>query len=473
MELIKKFFYFALGNIFILLIGFVTTPIVTHLIVPEELGKYSLFSTVGNLCVLICMMGTDQAFVRFYYEENENARIKLAKLLMKFSVFNVFAISGIFLLGKDQISETIIGKSTSFLALGLSLFVLFNVLYSIVLLELRIEQRLNMYNILHTLQKLFYLLFAIVGIHKGIKGVWGLIVAIILSYAGSGIVGIYLEKKIWLSRQMSAIATKYRLRDMLRFGFPIFFSSIIAWVFQASDKLMLKFLSNYAELGIYSGASEIILLLNAVQAAFTTFWIPIAYEHYAKEPENTIFFTKVNQIITLFMFSVAIFLIMFKDILGVILGREYQKAVYVFPFLVFMPIMYTISETTVLGINFKKKTSYHIWIAVISATSNLILNTIFIPIYGAKGAAIATGLAYFIHWACRTIFSLKCYRVDYTISSFLTATVIIYLYAIYASFHNFGVVILLGGVCLLFVLCCLYKELLKETVHKVEEKWKK
>ena len=59
MELIKKFMQFALGNVIILLIGFITTPIITHLVSPEELGKYSLFNTVGNLCVLLCMMGID------------------------------------------------------------------------------------------------------------------------------------------------------------------------------------------------------------------------------------------------------------------------------------------------------------------------------------------------------------------------------------------------------------------------------
>ena len=65
MELLKKIIQFTIGNIIILVIGVITTPIITHLVLPEEVGQYSLFNTIGNLCVLLCMMGTDQAFMRF------------------------------------------------------------------------------------------------------------------------------------------------------------------------------------------------------------------------------------------------------------------------------------------------------------------------------------------------------------------------------------------------------------------------
>lgn len=472
MELIKKFFQFALGNIIILLIGLVTTPVITCLVTPEVLGKYSLFNTIGNLCVLLCMMGTDQAFVRFYYEENENARGRLSKILMKFCLGNVMLMCICFLLFKNLISRIIIGSISPLTAIGLSLFVLFNVIYSIVLLELRIKQRLNMYNILHTLQKLLYLFFIMTDFHIGIGDVAGLVAAVILSYAGSALMGILIEHKTWLIRPKIVIETSHHLKEMLFFGLPILFSSIIAWVFQASDKFMLKFLSNYRELGIYSSTIEIIILLNAVQAAFTTFWIPVAYEHYKNEPDNTCFYTKVNQIISFFMFNIAIFLIMGKSVLGILLGKEYWEAIYSFPFLMFMPIMYTISETTVLGINFKKKTTYHIWISIISATSNIILNALFIPAFGARGAAIGTGLGYFVFWAGRTVFSLKCYKVDYNLGRFLMTTLLVYIYAAYSSFHISGYVTFIWGICLILILCFLYKEILKWLIKEASGQWK-
>lgn len=455
MELIKKFMQFALGNVIILLIGFITTPIITHLVSPEELGKYSLFNTVGNLCVLLCMMGIDQAFIRYYYEENETGRVKLSKIFMVFCVLNTLAISVVFFMLKTQIAKSLFGIDSYVPAIVLSVFVLFNILYNIVLLQLRIQQRLNMYNFLHTLQKAGYLIFSIVG---SCAGVFGLISAVILSYGIVSLMGFLLERKIWFSKNSKQVKLKHNIRELLIFGFPIFFSSIIAWVFQATDKIMIKAFAGFSELGIYSSAAELIIILNAVQSAFATFWIPVAYEHFIKEPNDTCFFTTVNQIISFLMFVLAIILISSKEILGVLLGDSYQNAAYVFPSLVFMPIMYTISETTVLGINFKKKTIYHIWISIISATSNIILNVLLIPFFGAKGAAMATGLAYFIHWGGRTFFSYKCLKINYGIKKFLVAFMFMYVFAVYASFADKNIIFIAFVVLLL--LCLLYRNVI-------------
>ena len=141
----------------------------------------------------------------------------------------------------------------------------------------------------------------------------------------------------------------------------------ITWIFQSIDRISLQIFSDYSQIGLYGGAMSIISILNTVQGAFTTFWVPVAYDKYHSNPEDRKFFSNISEIVAFFMLILAIGLIAAKDLLIIILGKEYNGAQFVFPFLVFMPIMYTISETTVLGINFKKKTKYHIYIAVASA----------------------------------------------------------------------------------------------------------
>ena len=77
----------------------------THL----DVYKRQLFNTVGNLCVLLCMMGIDQAFIRYYYEENETGRVKLSKIFMVFCVLNTLAISVVFFVLKTQIAKSLFG----------------------------------------------------------------------------------------------------------------------------------------------------------------------------------------------------------------------------------------------------------------------------------------------------------------------------------------------------------------------------
>lgn len=44
-----------------------------------------------------------------------------------------------------------------------------------------------------------------------------------------------------------------------------------------------------------------------------------------------------------------------------------------------MPLMYTLSETTVIGINFQKKPKWHSIIAVVSWVTNIIGNFYLVP----------------------------------------------------------------------------------------------
>ncbi|HOJ89446.1 MAG TPA: polysaccharide biosynthesis C-terminal domain-containing protein [Pseudothermotoga sp.] len=91
-------------------------------------------------------------------------------------------------------------------------------------------------------------------------------------------------------------------------------------------------------------------------------------------------------------------------------------------FLILYPIMYTISETTALGINFSKKTYWHIVITGVSAFVNLVGNTMLVPLLGARGAAISTGLSYIIFFTLRTVIAQRYYSVDFDLKRIYVCT---------------------------------------------------
>src|SRR5699024_9374409 len=116
----------------------------------------------------------------------------------------------------------------------------------------------------------------------------------------------------------------------------------------------------------YSAAMRLVALVVVLRTTFSTFWTPVAYEKFEKNPGDKSFFRNMSIIVSFAMFFVAIASIAGRDIIVALLGKDYVYAATIMPFLVFMPILYTISHTTVMGINFYKKTKYHIYIALIS-----------------------------------------------------------------------------------------------------------
>lgn len=164
------------------------------------------------------------------------------------------------------------------------------------------------------------------------------------------------------------------------------------------------------------------------------------------------------------MLIISLVLLCTKDIVVLFLGATYRDAVYVFPFLAFMPIMYTVSESTVMGINFKMKTNYHVWISVICALVNAVGNYFLIIRFGAKGAAISTGLSYMVFFALRTILANKVYPVKFALVRFSVACGAVYVMAIIASFSKVTLPYILLSIAITAFITFLYRDIIRESV---------
>jgi len=136
------------------------------------------------------------------------------------------------------------------------------------------------------------------------------------------------------------------------------------------------------------------------------------------------------------MFIFGMLIVVFKDIIFLLLESSCRQASGISSFLILMPIMYTVSEVTVVGINFKKKTYWHTLIATISVGANIFGNFIFVPIYGAKGAALSTGISYIIFFSMRTLISRRLFKVNYHLGKFRFSTVIFVVVAFINTFVN-------------------------------------
>ena len=66
----KHFLVIGSGTIINMLIGLITTPVITRKVDPLEYGQLSIFVMYCTLAVMILCLGIYQALVRFYYEDD-------------------------------------------------------------------------------------------------------------------------------------------------------------------------------------------------------------------------------------------------------------------------------------------------------------------------------------------------------------------------------------------------------------------
>ena len=219
---------------------------------------------------------------------------------------------------------------------------------------------------------------------------------------------------------------KLELLNTIKFGFPLIFSGIAFWGLTATDKVFLRSMSTYEELGIYSVSVSFAGAAMIVQSVFSTLWAPTVYK-WAESGDSMDKVKKVSDLMLFLVITLFCLVGIFAPLVDYILPAEYAKVKYLLVACMAYPLFYTLSEVTSVGIGITKKTQYSLIATVIALLVNLVGNYTLIPIYGASGAAAATAVSFFFLLIFRSEFSF--YLTKYSLGRiklyFLTALVLI------------------------------------------------
>jgi O-antigen/teichoic acid export membrane protein len=465
---LSKFFAFSAGNWISLIVSLLSTPIITRILSPEEFGVFSLFTVVLNLLLIVSMLGTDQSYVRFFYEVGEQfQKILLQKcLVVAFGMF--FLLSILIVAFNDYVGVLLFSRKDFSLIVLLIIGGFVSIINRFALLVVRMEQRGGLYSTLQVISKVldfaFLMLIYLSGL--GILKYNIPIISMIISYLIVSVMAVYHTKKHWtISFKDNFLKENPKLKELIYYGFPLSIALILTWLFQYIDRFFIEKLGNYKELGLYAAAFKLVSILNIIQASFTTFWVPLSNKKFQESKDNKQFFSDMFNLISFLMISLGFALIIFKDFLSLFFGRDFSGAIYIFPMLVFIPIMYTISEVSVVGINFYKKSKWQIIISLIVCIANIFGNILLIPYFGAKGAAISTGLSYILFMLLRTKIGRRYFNFNINKISLLTGVIMLVIYLQINTFIETNSYIRFLGITMLGLYLVFNREIIKRFLN--------
>ncbi|MCC8170410.1 MAG: oligosaccharide flippase family protein [Parabacteroides sp.] len=433
--MIKLFIKFSYGNWLAALISFFTTPIITLLILPDEFGKASLFTLALNFILQIVLLGVDQGCMRFFYSEKEEDRNKLVWLCTLIAVGWTVFFSFFLLLFWKKLSVFITGTENVKIVLLLVVCVYLSVIERFVTTVVRMQQNGNVFSVIRIVNSCITAFVVIVYAKYVSPDFYAIVYSSCIALLVSILISILYERKFWRFA-MYDFDEKSRnlLRDIFKYSLPLVPIFIIAWLFEGMDKIALSTFSNFKEIGLYTAASKIIAVLTIVQTGFSNFWVPVALETYEKDNYNYVFFENAFKIIATVMLSMAAGLILFRNVIVLLFASSYREAACIMPFLVFIPVMYILSETTGYGIGFKKKTYLGGIALVIASVVNLAGNYFLTPAYGARGAAFATGIAFTVYFIVRTFFSVRLFPAHYPVKNVVFPFIVLFVMAFVNTF---------------------------------------
>lgn len=449
-NVLSGFLEYFYGNFVVLLLGFVSLPLMTRLLSTDEYGRTSLFLSAVSIIYIFAILGLDQSYIRHYYSEKVDTR-KLFIQCLRPPLVLVIILSVVYFVFSTVFNELLFerdGLDITLLVIG---YTLTSVFERFLFLEIRMKQKGKLYSNLNIATKVLNILFIILFVYilgdDFRVGLYAQTLPLVI------ITGGLLIRFIYNGRGYVPKEHGLTEKDLLTYGIPFVPMLLMEWLLSSMDKWSIRFLNDFSETGVYSSAMQIMTILLTLKITYVAFWSPVAMKKYEQEEEEKAksffadMFLKVQFLCLLAAFS----LTAFRSIIILILGQDYRGACSIIPFLSLMPVLSILFEMTGQGIKFKKKPVYFNYASFAAICCNLVGNLLLVPRYRGVGAAVATAFTYIVYFAIGTYFAAKCYPVKYNFTPFAAGLAAYIAYAAYATVTGkewmnilIGVILIIG-----------------------------
>jgi O-antigen/teichoic acid export membrane protein len=415
-DFVEDAIVFGLGNGIKKFIGFFLLPFYTRVLSPADYGILDSVTTFTMLFSAFINVGLDSSSSFYFFRaktDQEKGQILFSHLMLRVVSIIPPLILSFF---SAAISKRLFNTDSYTWIVFISIVgIPVNLLLSEQSQIYRYYRKPWSYNIITIVKSLSNIG---IGISLVVILKWGIIGSQIASIISSLIVVIgsfvLFTRKVY-NYSFSWFWTK----KMMRYGFPLIWSSLAAWVFSSSDRFFLLHYSNLEAIGYYSIGSTFSQPIGLINSAIQMSFGVLFYKIYNEETDPLKPKTREMAIDSFNLyFGVAILLAAFLsifglDIVNLVATKKYGPGALAIPFLCFAAIASQGFQSMGPGIELAEKTWHFTWITIVTALVSIISNFILVPRLGFVGAGISSLIAFLVQWQIKLIVSQKYFYVNY------------------------------------------------------------
>ena len=428
-ELPKHLAIYGAGDVAIQALNFLLLPLYVRYLTPADYGVLALLASVEATVKLFFRWGVDGAFMRFWYDyDDEAGRQRLSSTLFFFLLGTNGVLLVLSLVASPFLSERLLQSSGYTLALQLVLLNTFAIGFTFIPFHmLRMQKRAREFSALTLARSASTLVLRIVLVMFAGLGIMGVVIADVVVTAG--ILAVMVRLFAPLIRPVFSSAV---LRQSLAFGLPRIPHGFALQMMAVGDRFVMTRYLSIQEIGVYSIGVSFGLIEKIVLGAFEYAWAPFYYAT-AREPDAPRVFSTVATygVAVLALMTAGLSAIAF-DLLDLVTGGQYIAAAGVASWTAVGVFFYGVYLLTSIGLNITTRTQYYPVSTAIGAGVNIGLNFLLIPRAGIIGAAWANAAAYALQAAVAFGFSQRFYPVAYEygrVSRAIAAALVAYIAA--------------------------------------------
>jgi len=410
------------------LLNYLLVPLYTS-IFEENAYAYGavseLYAWVAFLMILLTF-GMETTFFRFFNEREDKDKVLQNSFLTVIGINLIFLI--VLLIFNQSIANAMLfGDYPEYIIL-LGLIVFLDAVTAVPMAKLRAQNKARRFALIHftaigvniSLNLLLLLLFY--DENNPYSGVIIILLANLLSSAVK-IIGTYkdfLQLKWKYDRDMG--------KEMMKYAFPLVIAGFAGIINETLDRAMLKHVlynrggmtlkEAQTELGIYSACYKLAMLATIFLQAYRYAAEPFFFAQNKNKDRNKIYVKVMNFFIAsvcLIFLGVSLNIDIFKHFIQ---NEIYWEGLGVVPILLIAGVFLGIYFNQSIWYKLSGQTRFGAYIALGGATLTIVINLIFIPVYGYWASAWATLIVYAAQMVASYLLGQRHYPINYNLRKF-------------------------------------------------------
>lgn len=441
-KLVGNSFIFAVGNLGSKLISFVLVPLYTYYLTTKEYGQVDLVTTTVSLMIPIVSGGISVAVLRFALDKEVDKKSVVTNA-------TVIALIGILL---TAVCYPLLAATKAFdkILLAFLFLLAFQVFTQIIAQFARGNGQVRVFafnGMIKTLAIGLLNIYFLVVLKMGLNGyLISLILAEIVSL-------IYLTITTPYFKDFSVkLISKSFMKEMLWFSIPTIPNDVLWWFVNSASRYFILYFLGVSANGIYAVANKIPSIISMMQSVFSQAWQISLVDERDSETRGEFHANIFKYYSFLLFLTASSIMVILKWLLANLVQSSYFISWQVTPFLLVSAIYSGFIGFYGQFYIAEKKTKGLMNTSIVSGVLSIILNYIFISLFGLIGVGLASMISLFVGWIIRIYDTSKFITVKINFMNLIANHVVLSVQILLIFLFNGSVLMVLQAVCLVILL---------------------
>ena len=394
---------YALGPAGSAAAGVLALPLLSYSFPGADIGRVLLVQTAASLALIVLGLGLDQFYIREFHQSRSRAALFKTALALCAA-----CCAALLLFAPQWPSEKILSLPDARLGALCLLFAAALLVTRYLSLVLRMNGRALAFSFAQLAPKLLVLAAAAAWAAGGLRAdTFALLVVYAVAQLAAALLLLWQTRREWMAaaRARGAAAD---LPTALRYGLPLAAGGLVYWAFSSADRWLLRNLAGADELGVYALAVNFGAAASVFQSVFATVWSPLVFQNLAEGKTADI--GGIARRMAFALCAAVCLCGLAAPAAAWVLPPQYAAVAFILPAVMLVPLLYTLTEATGIGINVRRKNGLIPLISLAALGCVLALLHALVPRYGARGAAAASATAFWLFFLLKSEASARLWQ---------------------------------------------------------------